>query len=137
MSANTYTGNTTINSGGTLALGSSLASTNITVAGGAMFDVSDLTTPFALGSGSTLANNSVGAMFNGNNDCSVGTLSLVTDGVNPSFIQTNGTMTISASTIIKINNTGGILGGGNHPLIAAAATVLEVLRPCKSTARAT
>jgi len=116
---NTYTGSTTVNSG-TLALGNSIASTNITVAGGASFDVSGETTMFALGGGRTLTNNSVGAVLNGNNDCTAGTLSLVTDGVNPSFIQTNGTMTISAGTVIKVNNIGGILGVGNHTIIAAA-----------------
>ena len=115
---NTYTGITSVN-GGTLALGNALTSTNITVAGGATLDVSGLASSFVLGGG-TLTNSSVGAVLNGNNNCTAGTLSLVTDGVNPAFIQTNGTMTISASTVIKINNTGRILGVGTHPLIAAA-----------------
>jgi hypothetical protein len=52
----------------------------------------------------------------------VGTLSLVNDGTNASFIQTNGTMTISASTKIKVNNTGATMSAGIHPLIAAATT---------------
>ncbi|MEI6077047.1 MAG: autotransporter-associated beta strand repeat-containing protein, partial [Verrucomicrobiota bacterium] len=118
---NTYTGRTTINNG-TLALsgGGSLASQNIIVAGGATFDVSGKTTPFALGSSSTLTNSSVGAVINGANNCSAGILSLVTDGVNPSFIQTNGTMTLSAGTVITVNNTGAMLAPGSHPLIMAA-----------------
>ncbi len=117
---NTFTGNTAV-SAGILALGGSgsIASTNITVAGGAMLNVSGLTTAFTLGSGRTLTNGSVGAVLNGTNNCSVGTLGLLNDGVNPSFIQTNGTMTISASTVIRVNNTGAILGVGTHPLIAA------------------
>jgi len=116
---NTYTGYTAVN-GGTLALGSSLASSNITVAGGATLDVSGLSTSFALGGSRTLTNSSLGAIINGNNNCSVGTLSLVTDGVNPAFILTNGTMTLSASTVITVNNTGRILGVGNHTIIATA-----------------
>jgi len=118
---NTYTGNTLIGSGALALSGNgSIASTNITVAGGAMWDVSGLSTPFTLGGGRTLTNISAGAMLNGTNNCSVGTFSLVNDGVNPSFIQTNGTMTISASTVIKVNNIGATLTSGIHPLIAAA-----------------
>jgi autotransporter-associated beta strand protein len=120
---NTYAGRTMVN-GGTLALGGSgnLASTNITVAGGAMFDVSGLSTAFVLGSSRTVTNTSVGAIISGTNNCSVGTLSLVTDGTNAAFIQTNGTMMVSPSTVIKVNNTGATLTSGIHPLIGAAAT---------------
>jgi autotransporter-associated beta strand protein len=119
VGTNTYTGSTTV-SGGTLALTGtgSVASPTIIVSGGATFDVSALTTPFALG-GRTLTNNSVGAVLKGNNDCSSGSLSLVADGVNPAFIQTNGTMTISAGTIITVNNIGAPLATGHHPLITA------------------
>ncbi len=117
---NTYTGKTTI-SAGTLALSGSgsIASTNIIVAGGAGLDVSGLSSVFAL-AGSTLTNSSVGAVFNGTNNCSAGTLALVYDGVNPSFIQTNGTMTLSASTVIQVNNTGVSLANGSYTIIAAA-----------------
>ena len=100
----------------------SLASTNITVAGGARLDVSGLSSTFALGSTRTLTNSSLGAVMNGANNCSAGILSLVTDGLNPSFIQTNGTMTISAGTVIRVNNTGAILSSGSYPLIASATT---------------
>ncbi len=118
---NTYTGNTTV-SGGKLALtgNSSLASTNVIVAGGATFDVSGETSTFALSSGCTLMNSSVGAVLNGNANCSLGLVLLLTDGVNPSLIQTNGTMTLSTSTLIKVNNTGTTLTPGKYPLIAAA-----------------
>jgi autotransporter-associated beta strand protein len=120
---NTYTGNTTIN-GGTLALSGvgSIASTNIVVASGATFSVWGLGAAFTLGSSRTLTNSAVGALLNGTNNCSAGTLSLVTDGTNAAFIQTNGTMTISASTVIKVNNIGATLTPGAHPLIAAVTT---------------
>ena len=120
---NTYTGNTIV-SAGTFALsgGGSIASTNITVAGSAAFDVSGLTTPFVLSASRTLTNSAVRAVLAGTNNCSVGLFSLVTDGTNAAFIQTNGTMTISASTVIKVNNTGAILTSGIHPLITAATS---------------
>ena len=119
--ANSYTGSTTI-SGGTLALSGSgsLSSPSITVAGGGMLDVSGLNLTYVLGG--TLANSSVGAMLGGSNNCSAGTLSLVTDGVNPAFIQTNGIMTLSAGTVVTVNNTAATLAPGTYPLIAAATT---------------
>jgi hypothetical protein len=98
----------------------SIASTNITVTGGGTLDVSGATMPFALGSGVTLTNGSLGAVICGTNNCSVGTLALLNNGTNASFIQTNGTMTLSASTVIRVNNTGAILTSGAHPLIATA-----------------
>ncbi len=117
--ANTYTGSTTV-SGGTLALSGSgsVASTTITVAGGATLDVSGKTTTLALGSGYTLANSSVGAVLAGTNNCSGGALSLVYNSLKPCFIQTNGGMTISGATTITVTNTGGLLAGTNV-LIAA------------------
>lgn len=119
---NTYTGPTTV-AAGTLALtgSGSLASTMITVAGGATFNVASKSTLFALGNGSTLANSSAGAVLNGNNDCSAGTLALISNGTNASFLQTNGTMTLSAVTLVNVNNLGVVLAAGIHPLIAAAA----------------
>ena len=121
--ANTYSGPTTI-SAGTLTLGGngSLASTNLIVAGGATLNVSGKMTTFTLGSGSTLANSSVGAVLNGANNCGAGTLALLIDGANPAFIQTNGTMTLSAGTVVTVNNTGAILAAGHYPLITAATT---------------
>ena len=118
---NTYSGPTTISSG-TLALSGSgsLAGTNIIVAGGATLDVSGLASPFALGRTRTLGNRSVGAVLSGANNCSAGTLALVIDGVTPAFLQTNGTLLVSTGTVIKVNNQGGILGVGTHPLIATA-----------------
>lgn len=120
-SANPYTGNTVVNAG-TLALSGSgdfAGSSNILIASGATLDVSAKSSGFAL-NGRTLGNSSVGAMLNGNSDCSAGTLALMYDGVHPSFLQTNGTLTLSASTVVTVNNTGAPLGTGTYPLIAAA-----------------
>ena len=119
--ANTYTGPTTISSG-TLALSGSgsLASPMLTVGGGAKLDVSGLSTAFVLGSTRTLTNSSAGAILSGTNNCSTGTLALVYDGVNPAWLQTNGTMTLSGSTVIKVNNIGTMLAAGHHAIIAAA-----------------
>ena len=120
--AETYTGATTVNGGALVLSGSgALASTNITVAGPATLNVSGATTTLVLGSTSTLSNSVVGAVINGTNNCSAATLSLVFDGVNPSFIQTNGGMTLSGSTVVKINNLGAPLFGGTYRIIAASA----------------
>lgn len=120
--ASTYTGNTTVTAG-TLALSGSgsIASTNFIVAGGATLAVSATTPVFALGS-RTLTNSSAGAILNGTNDCTGGTLSLLYNGVNPSFIITNGGMTLSGSTVIQVKNTGASLSGGSHTIISAATT---------------
>ena len=122
--ANTYTGNTVINSG-SLALsgsGSIASSSNIVVAGAATFDVSGASSVFALGSGQTLSNSAAGALIKGANQTGSGTVSLVYDGVNPSFIITNGAMTLSASTVLKVNITGPALMPGSYKLIAKATT---------------
>ncbi len=117
---NTYTGPTTV-AAGTLALtgSGSLASTLITVAGGASFNVAGKAPAFTLGNGRTLANSSVGAVLNGNLDCSAGSLALVSDGTNAAFVQTNGSLTLSAGTVVTVNNLGAMLPAGIHPLIAA------------------
>jgi len=127
---NTYSGNTTVLYG-TLALGANGYITNtpsITVASNAVFDVSARTTPFTLAvalSSQTLSNSAPGAIIKGTNNCSAGTVSLVYDGVNPAFIQTNGGMTLSSSTTFKVKNTGAALAVGNYLVIsnASAGTV--------------
>ena len=118
----TYLYGTTI-SEGTLALSGSgsLTSSNITLAGGATFNVSGETTPFVL-AGRNLANTSTGAIINGTNDCTSGTISMIFDGVNPAFIQTNGTMTISSATIVNVNVPGSLLPAGTNILIAASTS---------------
>ncbi|MEY4917691.1 MAG: hypothetical protein RL616_1604, partial [Verrucomicrobiota bacterium] len=118
--AATYTGNTIINAG-KLVIGSAgtLASTNITVAGGATFDVSAESPNYAL-NGNKLINSSAGAVINGTSDFSSGTISMTYNGVNPPFIQTNGTLTLSGGTVINVNIPGTVLGAGNYTIIAAA-----------------
>lgn len=123
--ANTYTGPTVINAG-TLALrgaGSIAGSSNITVAGGAVFDVSGLTSAFALASGQTLSNSAVNAVIAGANNTGSGAVWLTFDGVNPAFIITNGAMTLSSNTVFKVKNTGAQLAaGGSYKIIAKAGT---------------
>ena len=125
--ANTYGGNTTV-SAGTLALSGGALITNtasIVVAGNGTFDVSGLSSAFTLASAlgsQTLTNSAVNAIINGTNNTGSGTVSLVYDGVNPSFIVTNGGMTISSSTTIKINNPGTALTPGTYKIIAKATS---------------
>ncbi len=75
----TYTNNTVIN-GGTLALtgAGTLAGTNITMAGGAVLDVSAASPTFAL-SGHVLSNSSGGAVINGTTDSTSGPISMQYD----------------------------------------------------------
>jgi autotransporter-associated beta strand protein len=122
--ANTCTGNTTVSAGKLTLSGSGSigSSANIIVAGGATLDVSARSPAFVLGATQTLSNSAAGAVINGANNCSSGTLSLVYDGANPSFFQTNGTMTLSGSTVVRVNNTGPQLTVGTTSTIIAAAT---------------
>lgn len=94
---------------------------NIILAGGAIFDVSGATTVFPLNGGS-VANTASGAVINGTNDCSSGTLSLLYDGANPCLIITNGTMTLSGSTTLTVANHGAELAPGVYTLIQAATS---------------
>ena len=116
----TYSGNTTI-SAGTLALSGGGSITNSSIIGitnGAMFNVSGLSATFTLGGSQTLTNLGSGAIINGTNNTGSGTVSLLYGGVNPSFIITNGGMTLSASTVFKVNNTGAALGAGTYLIIS-------------------
>ena len=120
---NTYTGNTTIG-GGTLALtgNCSIANTpNITIAGGATLDVSGLSSPFVLGSAQSLGNSSATAVFAGNGSIGTGKLALnYTNGL-PALTVSNGTLTLSSSTVFQLNNTGSQLPGGTYTLISTGA----------------
>ena len=120
--ANTYGGGTTVSSGELVLNGGSIVTTNIAVAGGATLDVSAAASTPTLVSSSTLANTSVGAVLSGAINASVGTLSLVYDGSHPSFIQSNGTMTVSSSTVVIVNNVGPTLGQGSYTIISGATT---------------
>ena len=122
---NSYTGPTMI-SAGTLALagnGSIAGTPLISVAGGAALDFSGLNSPFTLGNGQVLSNSAVRAVLGGNQNSAGGTFSLLYDGVNPSFIVTNGSLNLSGNTVFKINNTGAQLAlGGSYKVIARAVT---------------
>ncbi len=117
---NTYSGPTTINAGRLALAGSgSIASTpSITLAGGATFDVSGLSSPFVLGSSQTLSNSTATAVFVGNGSTAAGTLSLnYTNGL-PALTVSNGTLTLASGTIFKINNLGSQLAVGSYKLIS-------------------
>ena len=125
--------------GGTLALsgtgnGFTATSPNPTVfmAGGAIFDASAATTPTFSG---TVTNTSNGAVLSGSIDYSSATISMLYDAVNPPFSVTNGTLTLSSGTIINVNNTGAVLGVGNHTIIAhlTAGLVAGSLPPVNLT----
>ena len=114
----TYTGNTTI-SAGRLALsggGSIASSASIVVAGGATFDVSAVT--FALGFSQVLSNRTSTAALVGNVDASAGTVSLNYSSGTPSFSVTNGTLTLSGSTVFTVNNIGSPFAAGSYKLVA-------------------
>ncbi len=123
---NTYSGATFVTNG-TLVLGGGALITNtpvITVASNAVFDVSSLSSAFTLAQAAsqTLSNSAPGAIIRGTNNCSAGTLALVYDGKTPCFAQTNGGMTLSAGTTIKIKKTGAQLAAGSYTLITNTAT---------------
>jgi autotransporter-associated beta strand protein len=119
--ANTYSGNTVI-SAGTLTLsgsGSIADSANISLGSGALFNVSGLSTAFALGGNQTLSNNAAATgTLNGNVGTGSGTVALTYASGTPSFNVTGGTLTLSASTIFNFNNVGATLAHGRYQLIA-------------------
>ena len=100
----------------------SIANTpTITIAGGATFDVSGLSSPFVLGSSQTLGNSSSTAVFAGSGSTGTGKLSLnYTNGL-PALTVSNGTLTLSSSTVFQVNNTGSQLPGGTYTLISTVA----------------
>ena len=118
--ADIYSGPTIIN-GGDLALTRSASivdSTNISIAGGATFDVSGLSSPFALGANQTLGNSSSTAVISGNLNTGSGKLSLTYAAGTPSLTISNGTLALSSSTALNVNNTGAALTAGNYVLIS-------------------
>ena len=121
LSGDNYYYGPTLISAGTLVLSGSTrisSSPNITLAGGAGLDVSDLDNTFILNAWQTLSNSSTGAILNGNLDCSSGVVSLIYDGTNASFIITNGTLMLSTNTVFNLNNTGASLSPGSYEIIA-------------------
>ena len=119
---NNYTGSTTI-SQGTLALlgiGAIPNSSRIIVAAGAMLDASGLASSFVLGPSQTLSNSSSTARLNGSFNTESGTVSLLYAPGTPSFMVSNGVLTMATNTGFKISNTGSALGSGSYKLISAA-----------------
>ena len=117
---NTYTGNTLINAGTLAVSGIGTISTSplISVAGNAIFNVAGAASPFTLGSGQTLSNNAAAtATLNGNLNAGAGTLSASWNSGTPAFTVTNGTLTLSNATTVKVNNTGSTLAPGTYGLI--------------------
>ncbi len=124
--ANTYTGNTVI-SNGTLQLtgtGSIANSATIAVNGGAAFDVSGLSSTFALGSGQVLSNLTSTGIINGNANTASGAIGLMYASGTPSLAVANGTLTLSALTAFNVNNTGSALASGNFKIISTNAAGL-------------
>ncbi|HXI69178.1 MAG TPA: cadherin-like beta sandwich domain-containing protein [Verrucomicrobiae bacterium] len=127
---NTYTGNTTI-AGGTLALRAPAGATStisnspvISVAGGTIFDVSGMGSTFTLGSGQTLSNNaSATGILNGSLNTGSGIISVSYAPGMPVFTVTNGTLTLSASTVVNINNTGSALAAGSYEIISTNSEI--------------
>ena len=116
------TTNINLAAGGTLAIiggGYIPGGATFTMAGGATVNASAASASYSF-SGDYLNNSSAGVVFNGSSDCSSATLTMLYDGVNPAYIQTNGTLTISSSTTITVNNTNSVLLVGSYTLVAAA-----------------
>ncbi len=116
----TYTGATTV-SGGTLALSgtASIASSSAIIVGsGATFDVLGLSSTFTLGAAQTLSNSVSTAWLKGNVNANGGTLALNYSSGSPALTVTNGTFSLSAGTVVQVNNTGAQLAAGNYLLIA-------------------
>jgi len=113
-SSETYTGSTTI-SNGTLALSgtASLASTNIIV-GGATFDVSGLSSTFALGTGQTLTGGKATGTVHGALNLGSGLLTLNYTNGTPA-LAISGALTANNNTV-TVNVVGTPLAAGNYTL---------------------
>jgi fibronectin-binding autotransporter adhesin len=121
--ANSYTGRTTVSSG-TLALSGagSLGNGNISVAGGATLDVSAATI-FTLASGQVLSNSaSATANLVGPVNTGSGTISVSFVNGTPSFNVGGGSLNLSASTVVAIDNTGAALTPGTYLVVSKSGT---------------
>jgi autotransporter-associated beta strand protein len=119
---NTNSGSLLIN-GGTLILSNSavLVNTNISIAGGARFDVAGVFSTFTLTSGQSLGNSSSTALLNGNVDATQGGLDLAYASGTPAMSLANGALTLAATTPVTVKNTGAPLANGSYKLIAAGS----------------
>ncbi|MEI6075927.1 MAG: autotransporter-associated beta strand repeat-containing protein [Verrucomicrobiota bacterium] len=122
VATNTYSGPTVIN-GGTLALTGKSSISNsplISVAGGATFDLSGLSSPFALQSSQTLSNSaSATGALKGIINASRGAIAMTVNGTAPAFSIGSGTLIVSTGTVFQISSTIG--APGTYPLITKAA----------------
>ena len=115
---NTYTGSTMVNAGKLALSGSgTIGSGSIVVAGGATFDVS--AGSFTLGASQSLSNSTSTAILEGSPNTGSGTVALTYAAGTPSFAVTNGNLTLSSSTVFKVNNTGAQLAAGSYKIISA------------------
>lgn len=117
---NTFTGTMTI-SNGTLALSgtAALAATNISLAGGATFDVSNLGSTFQLNAGQSFAAIGGTGIINGNFNAQTNNLVLTYAGGIPALAISHGTLTLNNNpvTVTGANS----LPPGVYPLIAKGA----------------
>ena len=118
---NTFSGPITI-SAGKLALsgyGSVSNTPLISVASGAIFDVSGLTNTFTLQPSQILSNSAAATgTLKGNLNSGPGAISVSYASGTPAFAAASGTLTLSAGTVFSINNTGSALGVGSYLLIS-------------------
>ena len=129
--ANTYSGTTTI-SAGTLALGASASLNNassVSIAAGASFDVSAITT-YTWGSSASLTatGTSVPAILKGGTAVNLGArpatfnftpTSFTGDSTHPALKVSAGTLNLGTSTITVVNNGGSPLDAGDYTLISS------------------
>jgi len=137
FSANTYSGNTIINSG-TLALwgsGGIASSARIFIGTNALWDVSTRTSALTLSSGqgiSVIASSS-GSPATIHTASSTGTITTASDslivfgtyssgGGAPLTISGNGSLTLASGNSVIVTNTGSALGAGSYKLISKGAS---------------
>lgn len=117
--ANTHTGPVTV-SQGTLALtgAATLATTNLQLAAGTTLDVLGRTNAaWTLLASQTLGNTGGTAQVNGGLVATNARLALQYTGT-PALEIANGTLTLAATTVVTVNNTGGPLGAGSYKLVS-------------------
>jgi|GEM_PF-1460616 len=122
LGTNTYSGITDINCG-TLALSGKSSIYNsllVSVAGGAMFDVSGLSSTFVLKSRQTLSNSaSATGLLKGNINASNGIIAVSINGTVPAFNVSSGSLMISTNTVCQIDDN--VAASGIYPLIVSSA----------------
>jgi autotransporter-associated beta strand protein len=113
-----YTGSTIV-SGGELSLtaaGGFSGSPLVVISAGATFDLS--AHPLTLPAGLTVSNSSSPAVINGSLASGLATAALTFAAGSPSFVISNGTLTLSNLTTFTVNNTGPVLAQGSYVIVA-------------------